>query len=139
MVINAVDRSYGIQKLIDLHSKKDYKPEALFMAANIFDRYISCQDLLKFDKKLIVSLATISTLLSAKMEQPISPSFNRMINLLSDKEVKYVSKSQLVKLEADILTKFGFDLNFPGPIQPLERYLRILNYDFSQSVLDMSS
>ena len=39
-VINAYDRSYGIQKIFDLHAKKDYKLESLFHAAGILDRYI---------------------------------------------------------------------------------------------------
>ena len=67
--------------------------------------------------------------MSAKLEQPISPSFSRMISLLSDEEKKLVDKKALIKLEAAILTKFGFDFNFQGPISSLERYLRILSYD----------
>lgn len=31
-----------------------------------------------------------------------------------------------------------FDYNFPGPIQSLERYLRILDYDQNKTVYDMS-
>jgi hypothetical protein len=38
--ITAHDRSYGILKIFDLHSKKEYKRETLFIAAGIFDRYI---------------------------------------------------------------------------------------------------
>ena len=76
--------------------------------------------------------------MSAKLEQPISPSFTRMINLLNDEEKKYVSKPMLIEMEAQILTKFGFDFNFPGPIQTLERYLRILNYNSSQTIFDMA-
>ena len=38
--ITAYDRSYGIQKIFDLHMKKDYKPETLFIAAGILDRYL---------------------------------------------------------------------------------------------------
>jgi len=38
--LTAHDRSYGIQKIFDLHQKKDYKVETLFIATNIFDRYI---------------------------------------------------------------------------------------------------
>ena len=30
--------------------KKDYKPESLFVAAQIFDRYIAAVDILKFQK-----------------------------------------------------------------------------------------
>ena len=31
----------------------------------------------------------------------------------------------------------GFDFNFPGPIQSMERYLRILDYDFNRTIRDM--
>ena len=34
------ERLKGIQKIFDLHMKKDYKRETLFVAANIFDRYL---------------------------------------------------------------------------------------------------
>ena len=83
-------------------------------------------------------LATISMLLAAKLEQPISPSFSRMISLLSDDEKKNVSKKQLIELESDILIQMGFDYNFPGPIQSMERYLRILDYDQNKTVYDMT-
>ena len=63
----------------------------------------------------MVNLATIATLMSAKLEQPISPSFTRMINLLSEQEREYVTKQSLIDLEAQILIKLGFDFNFPGP------------------------
>jgi hypothetical protein len=69
-----------------------------------------------FPKSQMVALATICVLMSAKLEQPISPSFTRMINLLTDEEKKYVSKQSLIDLEALILIKLGFDFNFPGPI-----------------------
>jgi len=39
-----------------------------------------------FPKNQMVNLATVSILMSAKLEQPISPSFTRMINLLSEEE-----------------------------------------------------
>mmetsp|Transcript_4432 Transcript_4432/g.7544 ORF Transcript_4432/g.7544 Transcript_4432/m.7544 type:complete len:188 (+) Transcript_4432:335-898(+) len=90
--ITDYDRSYGIQKIFDLHAKKDYKPETLFIAANIFDRYIYMVGLENIPKSEVVSLATISMLLSAKLEQPISPSFARMINLLTEEEKSLTSK-----------------------------------------------
>ena len=114
--ITAYDRSYGIQKIFDLHQKKEYKPETLFIAAGILDRYINMVGVTNFPKSQMVSLATICVLMSAKLEQPISPSFTRMINLLTDEEKKYVRKQSLIDLEAQILIKLGFDFNFPGPI-----------------------
>ena len=32
----------------------------------------------------------------------------------------------------------GFDFNFPGPMQTMERYLRILGYDTNKTILDMA-
>jgi len=40
MMVTSYDRSYGIQKIFDLHQKKEYKVETLFVAAGILDRYI---------------------------------------------------------------------------------------------------
>ena len=54
------DRSYGIQKIFDLHQKKEYKPESLFVAAAIFDRYIDSVGVLNFPKHHVVCLATSS-------------------------------------------------------------------------------
>ena len=51
------------------------------MAANILDRYINMIGVVNFPKSLMVNLATISVLMSAKLEQPISPSFSKMISL----------------------------------------------------------
>ena len=77
----------------------------------------------------MLNLAVICILMAAKLEQPISPSFSRMISLLSADEQKFVNKQSLIDLEAQILIKLGFEFNFPGPIQPMERYLRMLDYD----------
>lgn len=130
-------RSYGIQKIYDLHYKKEYKEETLFVAAGIFDRYINEVGIHKFNRQLTVHLATIAVLMSAKLEQPISPSFTRMINLLSTSEKQAVTKQDLINLEADILFKLGFDFNFPGPIQSMERYLRLLGFHKEENIRNM--
>ena len=91
-----------------------------------------------FPKREIITLATISVLLSAKLEQPISPSFSRMVSLLAEDEKKIVDKKGLIKLEETILKKFGFDFNFQSPICSLERYLRLMNYDLEPKVFSLS-
>jgi len=50
----------------------------------------------QFRPSQVLHLAVISVLMAAKLEQPISPSFNRMINLLPEEERKYVTKKQLI-------------------------------------------
>lgn len=58
-----------------------------------------------------------------------------MISLLSESEKKQITKQDLVNLETDILVRFGFDFNFPGPIDSIQRYLRVVNYDKDKSVI----
>ena len=68
-----------------LHKRKDgYKHETMHLAGNIADRYLAY--LARYGKKApnLSALATIALLMAAKIEQPISPSFNRMINLLPE-------------------------------------------------------
>lgn len=77
--------------------------------------------------------------MSAKLEQDTSPSFSRMMNLLSNQEYRCVdSKQELIDLELDILIKFGFDFNFPGPVESLERYLHLFSYDKNKEVVLMA-
>lgn len=85
-------RQYGIQKIFDLHTRKDYKVETLFIAAGIFDRYINLIGWRNFPGPQSLHLAVTCVLMSAKLEQPISPSFTRMINCLPEDERKYVTK-----------------------------------------------
>lgn len=61
-----------------------------------------------------------------------------MIELLTDVEKKDLTKKSLIEFEAKILIVFGFDFNFPGPVQPLERFLTILGYDNNNEVKEMA-
>jgi hypothetical protein len=54
--------------------------------------------------------------MAAKLEQPIQPSFMRMISLLTEEEQDLVSKEALIDLEVQILTTLGFDFSYPGPV-----------------------
>lgn len=40
-------------------------------------------------------------------------------------------------MEARILVHFGFDVNFPGPVDCMERYLRLLGYNKTDIVSRM--
>ena len=131
-------RAYGMRKLIDLHRRKGYRFETLFAAQNIFDRYLNMVGHWTMPDKKYVLLATISILMSAKLEQDTSPSFNRMIGLLTNDEYKHVSKQALIELELEIITMFGFDFNFPGPVETMERFLRILGYNKNTEVDKLS-
>lgn len=67
-------------------------------------------------------LAATCLLMAAKLEQPISPSFNRMIALLPELERKRTAKTDLIDLEEKILLALDFDVQYVGPVPFLERY-----------------
>jgi len=68
-----------------------------------------------------------STILGAKMEEPITPSINRMIRLLPYMEQQSVTKEKIIKLEERILKRFDYDCNMLSPLPFLERYIRLTN------------
>lgn len=80
------DRSYAVQKIFALQQEKQYKIETVFTAVGIYDRYLNCIGHFNFPRNKVCLLATVSILMAAKLEQPISPSFNRMISLLTAEE-----------------------------------------------------
>ena len=118
--------------------KKKYRNETLFVACSILDRYLSVIGWFNFPREKMCLLATVSILMAAKLEQPISPCFSKMILYLSDEEKSLVSVESMIELEADILKVLSFDFNFSSPIQSMDRYLRLMGYDQNQVVYDMS-
>jgi hypothetical protein len=79
----------------------------------------------------VIALSTISILLAAKFEEVIDPNYDKMIVLLTEYEKKYITKDFLVELEFQIVEAFDIDFNFMlvSPVDLIDRYLRILNYD----------
>lgn len=57
-----------VQKIMDLHAQKEYKIETLFVACAIMDRYIYILRPRSFTPEMMINLATICVLMSAKME-----------------------------------------------------------------------
>ena len=84
--------------------------ETIFVAVGIFDRYIKAIGPENLDFDNMIPLATVCTLMSAKLSEPISPSFKRMIGLLTPEEKEYVNKELLIELEFDVISKLEFNL-----------------------------
>lgn len=137
-LIKSIERSYGIQKIYDLHQKKRYKIETLFIAANVFDRYLALVGHWTVNFQQLVHLATISTLIAAKLEQPMSPCFEKMLIHLSPIERQKTSNADLIKLELEIGHRFNWNFNFQGPVEFIDRYMRILSLDAIKCIRNMS-
>ena len=55
------------------------------------------------------------------------PNFQYMIDLLTPSEKQGLSVAKLEDLEQDIIVEFGYEFNYQGPLESLERFLRLLN------------
>lgn len=62
------NREFVIKKIMDLHEKKAYKSESLFIATGIMDRFVQMSGAQNILNSQLVPLATISVLMSAKLE-----------------------------------------------------------------------
>ena len=113
----------------NLHKAKDYKEETLHLAGSIADRYLASLSSKNNEVPETVLLATICLLLAAKLEQPMSPSFQRMINLLPEETRSAVTKQRLVEMEETIIKELNFQMHYAGPIPYLSRFQRIYNID----------
>ena len=113
----------------DLHSKKNYKEETLFLAVSIADRYLVNLTVSKKQPPCLTSLAVISLLLPAKLEHPMHPSFNIMLKLVKEAHGIVIEKSTLLSMEKDILTTLEFSMHFVSPVPFLERFQMIFGFE----------
>jgi len=110
-VATSSQREKIIKLVIELHKQKEYKFATLSLAVSIVDRYLLL--LSKLPRKASpvngVALSCVSLLVAAKLEQTISPSYLRMISLLDLEQQKGLKKSDLLRLERDVIRALQFD------------------------------
>lgn len=129
MRVTDMARRYMITLLEDLNKQKGYKDETLYLAASLCDRYLVNLAVKNFPAPCLIKLAIICTLIAAKLEQPIQPSYNRMVKLVAKEWNIHVLKKELIGLEESVIRMLDFELHCVGPIQFLERFQRIYNLD----------
>ena len=129
-IVSDKQRERIVSMMYYLVKRKEYKVETFYVAVSIMDRYFN---------KLInvfgyqntpnwVQMAAVCVLMAAKLNQPVSPSFNRMIEQIPEDKRQAVSKSALIQLEFKIVTALEFELQWAGPMVTLERYLYLLGF-----------
>ena len=119
------NRAEIIQMVSELVSLKQYTEETFFTACNLADRYvIALADIMEQPSSL-VSVAITVVLIAAKMCQPVSPSFNRMLRLVKDEWNVEIEKEEILEIEESLLRVLDWNLVTPSPLPFLERYQRL--------------
>lgn len=100
----------------NLHSKKCYSEETLFIAVGLVDRYLINILILEIDAPCLVDLAVTCLMVAAKLNQHLRPKFDVTNDLLKSLYDISVDKQEFIRLEKDLLVKLNFDLQFASPI-----------------------
>ena len=80
--ITKVQRKRMLILLQELHSKKKYRQETMYLAVSLADRFLINLSVCGLDAPCLVDLALTCLLVAAKMNQPLRPKFNLMNDLL---------------------------------------------------------
>ena len=111
-----------ITVIIEVQRIKNYKEETLYLATGLADRYLALLTILQKPSPCLIRLAFCCVLMAAKLEEPIQPSFNRMVRLVASEWNFETSKEEIIEMETQVIKLLDWDLNMVGPIFFLERY-----------------
>jgi len=126
-------RLYMITVIVELHRLKAYKEETLYLACSIADRYLALLTVLEQPSPCLIRLAFVATLMAAKLEEPVQPSFKRMVRLVLKEWNFSTTREELVDLETSIIRLLDMDLITPGPLFFMDRYQRVFGLDQERS------
>lgn len=115
--------------IVEVHRLKGYKEETLYLATSLADRYLALLTILEQPSPCLIRLAFVCVLIAAKLEEPMQPSFNRMVRLIKSEHDFDTTKEELITLEQMVITLLDWDLQIVTPIFFLERYQRIFGVD----------
>ena len=93
-----------------IHAVKEYKTETLYLAVSLMDKYLANQVLENKCPPCLITLSVTCVLMAAKLAQPISPSFTRLISLLQSQNINHIEKQHIVDLEELIIRTLDFNL-----------------------------
>jgi hypothetical protein len=111
--------------LIEVHDELELLPEILFLAVNVFDRYLEGPQVT--DSGLQLFGAT-SLFIATKYEDDDKDYTSVRENLL-DMAGHAFSDEELLKTEVRMLESLHYDLGWPGPLSFVRRISRADNYD----------
>ena len=89
-------RLYMITVIIEVHRIKNYKEETLYLATSLADRYLALLTILQKPSPCLIKLAFVAILMAAKLEEPIQPSFNRMVRLVASEWNFETTKEEII-------------------------------------------
>ena len=100
----------------------------MFLAISLLDNYLAKS---KAEERIpcLGSLVVGCLLIAAKLEEPVTPNYNNMCNLLEKLDLVQIGKSTLIQIEMEVLLALDFSTRNVISLNFLDRYLRLLGMD----------
>jgi cyclin B len=113
--VNAKMRAILVDWLVDVHKKYKLRPETLFLAVNLIDRYLEIQ---VTAQRLLQLVGVTCLLIAAKFEEVYPPQIKDFVYVTD----KAYSREDILKMEVSILKALQFKICRPTAMNFLERY-----------------
>ena len=126
--VNEQMRSILVDWLIDVHLKFLFTDETLYMTVLIIDRYLSVQEISRSKLQL---LGITALMIACKHEEIDLPKVDDFIYITDNA----YTRSEVFKMENEVLHKLNFELLFPSPIKFFE--LLANGFEFNRKQLMM--
>jgi hypothetical protein len=115
--INSKMRAILIDWLVEVHNKYRLRPESLFLAVNLIDRYLSARMVMR--KKLQL-LGVACMLIATKFEEIDPPKVSEFAYITDNT----YTKNDILVMECTILVALDFQIAVPTPVHFLDRLIR---------------
>lgn len=134
--INAKMRAILVDWLVDVHKKYKLRPETLFLAVNIIDRFL---DIKLVPQKTLQLVGVTALLIAAKFEEVYPPQIKEFVHVTD----KAYTKEEILNMEVVMLTALQFKICRPTAINFLERYQSVngctdAHRDLAQYLLELT-
>jgi len=118
-------RAVLVDWLIEVHADYKMKPETLFLAVSLIDRYLSRKSVPRSKLQLI---GVIALLVAAKFEEVYPPKVDNLVYITDDA----YSKAEIMRVECTFLATLGFEVMGPTCDHFFDHFQRLIGCDAFQ-------
>jgi cyclin B len=134
--VNAKMRAILIDWLVDVHKKYKLRPETLFMAVNIIDRFLEIQ---VTAQRYLQLVGVTSLMIAAKFEEVYPPQIKEFVYVTD----KAYTREDILKMEVAILNALEYKICRPTSVSFVERYQSVngctdAHRDLAQYLLELT-
>jgi len=116
--INPRMRAVLIDWLVEVHMKYKLRPETLFLAVAILDRFLARK---RVSRKRLQLVGVAATLIAAKYEEIFPPKLSDLVYICD----KAFTKNDILEMEIVVLNVLSFQLRVPTAVQFLDRFAKV--------------